>query len=90
VAALTRRRMYLEAPILRSTSEDLDVRGRAGTSLRFALFADPLAARELRRAGVSYFVVDMTRTDRTSWEPVGRTIMISGDFALVELRSDDA
>ncbi|MFM9085780.1 MAG: hypothetical protein ACKORC_04845 [Acidimicrobiia bacterium] len=86
IAPLTQRILFLEAPVLRSTAEDFDVRGRAGTSLRFALFADPLAAGELRAAGVTHFVVDMRRTSRTSWEPVGRTVMISGDFALLELR----
>jgi hypothetical protein len=87
VGALTRRRMFVEAPTLRSSSESLDLRERLDISLRFALFADPLAARELWAAGVTLFVVDLARTDRTSWEPVGRTIMRTGDFALVEIRT---
>jgi hypothetical protein len=57
-------------------------------SINFPIQPDGLMFRDLKQAGVKWFIIDLERTELRDWEPWATTRFINDKVAILELATD--
>ena len=95
VAIELRARSYLspsypDPTVENESSRELSylVATRKFISINFPTQPDGLMLRDLRQAGVKWFIIDLERTELRDWEPWATTRFINDKVAILELATD--
>ena len=95
VAVELRARSYLspsypDPTVENDSSRELSylVTTRKFISINFPTQPDGLMLRDLKQAGVKWFIIDLERTELRDWEPWATTRFINDKVAILELATD--